>query len=302
MDKKIILHILGNSLILLSITSVLPIVFAATVMKNFLTTTFFMAVGIFAGAVGIFFLYAGKNHRRRLPVIESALAMLLIYPTLAIIGVIPFLFTQSLSPINAALDTVSNLTSAGVSLLPASAPYILRLWQSILMWIGSLIFLILLVTIMPEVGGCFGVSMSLQEGQNFSPLFGQMLEQSKKIIKVYSFLTLLSVLLFKLAGLNSWDSILMAMRCISTGGGDFFPARKNIYVEYAAIFTMLLACGNFLFFYRLIYTIPPPKIKSDKNIFLRVTDYFKRIKQNISDNTKIFLDCSNICPNNGEKV
>ena len=294
MDKKIIFHLLGNVLSGFAIIFVLPITYAAIVMQNFLTTILFVLLGIFAGVVGIFFSYIGKNHRRRLPVAESALAMLLIYPTLAIIGVIPFLFMQSLSPINAALDTVSDLTSAGVSLLPGTAPYILRLWQSVLMWFGSLIFLVLLVTIMPEVGGCFGVSMTLQEGQTFSPLFGQMFEQSKKILKVYSFLTLISIILFKLAGLSSWDSILLAMRCISTGGGDFFPARGNIYVEYAAIFTMLLACGNFLFFYRLIYTIPPPEIKSDKNIFLRISDYFKRIKQNILGNIKIFFTNSEV--------
>lgn len=294
MDKKIIFHLLGNALAVFAIIFILPITYAATVMQNFLTTIFFVLLGIFAGVVGIIFSYIGRNHRRRLPVAESALAMLLIYPVLAIIGVIPFLFTESLSPLNAALDTVSNLTSAGISLLPGTAPYILRLWQSVLMWFGSLIFLILLVTVMPEVSGCFGVSMSLQEGQSFSPLFGQMLEQSKKILKVYSLLTIISVALFKLAGLSSWDSILMAMRCISTGGGDFFPARRNIFVEYAAILTMLTACGNFLFFYRLIYTIPPPEIKSDKNIFLRTSDYFQRLKQNIFTNIKIFFTNSEV--------
>lgn len=229
------------------------------------------------------FAYLGSNHRRRLPVVESALSMLLIYPALALIGVVPFLFFEFLSPLDAFLDTVSNLTSAGISLLPASAPYILRMWQSLLMWFGSLIFLILLVTVMPEVGGCFGVNMILQQGQNFSPLFGQMLDMAKKIVKVYSALTLISVALFKLAGLNSWDSILLAMRCISTGGGDFFPSRGNFYVEYAAIFTMLMACGNFLFFYRLLYTIPPPISGVKNNIFRRVINYFKRLKKNIID-------------------
>lgn len=294
MDKKIIFHLLGNALILFAITFIFPTVYAATVMQNFLTAIFFVSLGIFAGVVGIFFSYISRNHRRRLPVAESALAMLLIYPVIAIIGVIPFLFTETLSPLKAALDTISNLTSAGISLLSGTTPYILRLWQSVLMWFGSLIFLILLVTVMPEVGGCFGVSMSLQEGQNFSPLFGQMREQAKKILKVYSFLTLVSVALFKLAGLNFWDSILMAMRCISTGGGDFFPARGNFYVEYAAIFTMLLACGNFLFFYRLIYTIPPPEIKTDENIILRLINYFKRLRQNILNNIEIFFTNSEV--------
>ena len=291
MDKKIIFHLLGNALSAFSVTFILPIFYSAIVMQNFFTTIFFCALLFVTAVIGMTFAYLGSNHRRRLPVVESALSMLLIYPALAIIGVVPFLFFEFLSPLDAFLDTVSNLTSAGISLLPASAPYILRLWQSLLMWFGSLIFLILLVTVMPEVGGCFGVNMILQKGQNFSPLFGQMLDMTKKIVKVYSVLTLLSVALFKLAGLNSWDSILLAMRCISTGGGDFFPSRGNFYVEYAAIFTMLMACGNFLFFYRLIYTIPPPISGVKNNIFRRVINYFKRLKQNIFDNIlKLFTN------------
>lgn len=294
MDKKIIFHLLGNALSAFSVTFILPIFYAAIVMKNFFTTIFFCALLFVTAVVGMTFVYLGSNHRRRLPVVESSLSMLLIYPALALIGVVPFLFFEFLSPLDAFLDTISNLTSAGISLLPASAPYILRMWQSLLMWFGSLIFLILLVTVMPEVGGCFGVNMILQKGQNFSPLFGQMLDMTKKIVKVYSVLTLLSVALFKLAGLNSWDSILLAMRCISTGGGDFFPARGNFYVEYAAIFTMLMACGNFLFFYRLIYTIPPPISGVKNNIFRRVINYFKRLKQNIFDNILNFFTNSEV--------
>lgn len=305
MDKKIIFHLLGNSLSAFSITCILPIFYAAIVMENFFTTIFFCALFCVIAVVGMAFAYIGSNHRRRLPVVESALSLLLIYPAMALFGVLPFLFFEFLHPLDAFLDTISNLTSAGISLLPASAPYILRMWQSLLMWFGSLIFLILLVTVMPAVGGCFGADMILQKGQNFSPLFGQMLEMAKKIIKVYSALTLVSVALFKLAGLNSWDSILLAMRCISTGGGDFFPSRGNFYVEYAAIFTMLMACGNFLFFYRLIYTLPPPISSKPRpfslfhpstyfSIFFRAINYFKRLKQNIFDNIGTFFTNSEV--------
>ena len=294
MDKKIIFYFFGNSLSAFSIIFLFPVIYAAWEMKNFQATIFFFLLGILAGVTGIFLIFLARDHKRKLPVADSALSMLLIYPALAIFGTIPFIFFDWLSPLDAALDTVSNLTSAGISLLPGTAPYILRLWQSVLMWFGSLIFLILLVTIMPEVGGCFGINLSLQEGQNFSSHFGQMLEMSKKILKIYSLLTLVSVGFFKLAGLNSWDSVLMAMRCISTGGGDFFPARGHFYVEYAAIFTMLMACGNFLFFYRLIYTIPPPERKSDRNIFFRAFFYLRRLKQNIFNNIKLFFTNSEV--------
>ncbi len=162
------------------------------------------------------------------------------------------------------------------------------------MWVGSLIFLVMLVTLMPEVGGSFGLTMTLQGGQLFSPLFGQMNAMAQRMIKIYTGLTLFSFVLFKLAGLNFWDALLMAMRCISTGGGKFFPCIGNAYVEYAAAFSMFLACGNFLLYYRLIQTLPPPRRGDKVNIFRRVIDYVKRFKQNVFDNLKIFFSNSEV--------
>ena len=121
-----------------------------------------------------------------------------------------------------------------------------------------------------------------------------MLVMAQRMIKVYTTLTIFSVIIFKLAGLNFWDSILMAMRCISTGGGDFFPARENILVDYAAAFTMLLACGNFLFYHRLIVTLPPPIIQQKGNFITRGINYFKTLAKNFVHNVKHFLRNSEV--------
>ena len=96
MDKKIIFHLLGNALSAFSVTFILPIFYAAIVMKNFFTTIFFCALLFVTAVVGMSFAYLGSNHRRRLPVVESALSMLFIYPALSVIGVVPFLFFEFL--------------------------------------------------------------------------------------------------------------------------------------------------------------------------------------------------------------
>ena len=290
MDKKIICAILGNILIAFTITFAIPIFYAAVISPSLYYVTIFSVTAILAATLGVTLNRLGKNHRRRLPIFESALALMSIYPLIALIGAIPFIVTGETFIVDAILETVSDVTSAGLSLMPNDAPYIFRIWQSVLMWFGSLIFLTTLVTLMPEVGGCFGLSMSLQGGQLFSPLFGQMNSMSQRMIKVYGGLTLLSFALFKLAGLNFWDALLMAMRCISTGGGDFFPSHQSFYVEYAAIFSMLLTCGNFLLYYRLIQTLPPPLQLSTSNLKPAI----KRLHQNFIANIKIFFGNSEV--------
>lgn len=294
MDKKIIASLLGSVLVAFTFMFIVPILYAAIVMRSFYAVTIFFLPAIITAVLGVALARYGKRHRRRLAIFESALSMLIVYPLVAAIGMMPFVITGWMFPFDAMLETISDLTSAGLSLLSNNAPYILRIWQSLLMWFGSLIFLVMLVTIMPEVGGCFGLSMSLQGGRLFSPLFGQMNAMSKHMIKTYSILTLLSFGLFKLAGLSFWDSLLMAMRCISTGGGDFFPASSSVYVEWAAIISMLLACGNFLMYYRLIQTLPPPRSGVKENIFRRAINYVKRLRQNFLDNGKNFVTNSEI--------
>lgn len=294
MDKKIILSLCGNVLLAFSIIFLPPAIYAEFALRLSRLAIIFLLIGLAVLACGIFFVIKGRGHKRKLHVAESATTAILIYPILAIFGVIPILLSGYLSPIDSMLETISNLTSTGLSLLPNDADYIFRLWQSLLMWFGSMIFLNLLVTLLPEVSGDFGLSLSLHGGQIFSSMFGQMFAMSKKISKVYISLTLLSIILFKLSGLNFLDSLVMALRCISTGGGDFYPAQRNIYVDYSAAFTMLMACGNFLFYHRLIYTIPPPERTSQENIFIRTANYFKRLKQNIFDNVKLFFYNSEI--------
>ncbi len=289
MNFKMILRIQSQALLTFAATLLLPISYTLIEFESIKTTIIFAAIGIFSVVTGIIFYRFGVGRFQRAPIAESAAAILLMYPLLAIFGCLPFVLTGWLLPIDALLETVGDLTSAGLSILPSDAPYLLRIWQSSLMWLGSLLFLIMLVTVLPEVSGCFGISLSLQGGQGFSAIIGQMNSMSVRVIKVYSTLTAISFAAFKAAGLGIWDSLLMAMRCISTGGGDFFPKQTNIYVEYATIFVMLLACGNFLLYHRVIYTLLPPRIEFHKTYFTKLKQYFLRLKRTIIGNAKMIF-------------
>ncbi len=289
MNFRMILRIQSQALMTFAAIDLLPVIYAVVEFRALDTTIFFAAIGIFSIVTGIIFQRFSAGRFQRAPLAESAAAILMMYPLLAIFGCLPFLLTGWLSPLDALLETVGDLTSAGLSILPDDAPYLLRMWQSEMMWLGSLLFLIMLVTVLPEVSGCFGISLSLQGGQNFSSIIGQMNLMSARIIKVYMTLTAVSFAAFKLAGLGGWDSLLMAMRCLSTGGGKFFLAAQNVYVEYAAIFVMLLACGNFLIYYRVVYNLIPPRPEFGLNYFTRLKQYFLRLKRTLAGNAKLLI-------------
>lgn len=287
MNVKMILRIWSQALLSMSVAFLLPTTYALVELGGVDTAAFFSAIGLVTVVAGVVLQNFGVGRFQRAPLAASAVSILMMYPLLAIFGALPFLMTGWLSPVDALLETVGDLTSAGLSILPDDAPYLLIMWQSTLMWLGSLLFLIMLVTVLPEVSGCFGIDLSLQGGQNFSAIIGQMNLMSVRVIKVYLILTAVSVAAFSLSGLNGWDSLLMAMRCLSTGGGKFFPAHENYFVEYVATFVMLLACGNFLLYYRVIYTLLPPEPELGLNYFTRLKQYFLRLKRTIIANAKL---------------
>ena len=289
MNFRMILRIQSQALLTFSVTLLLPIAYTIIEFNDLEDSIAFAIPGLISVGAGIIFARFGVGRFQRAPLAESATAILLMYPIIAVFGCLPFILSGWLAPVDAFLETVGNLTSAGLSLLPHNAPYILRLWQAALMWLGSLLFLIMLVTVLPEVSGCFGISLSLQGGHGFSSVIGQMNLMSLRVIKVYAALTAISFGAFKLAGLGIWDSLQMAMRCISTGGGDFFPAHENFYVEYAAVFSMLLACGNFLLYHRAVYTLLPPRPEFAMNYFTRLKQYFLRLKRTLIGNALMIL-------------
>ena len=278
MNFRMILRIQSQALLTFSVTLLLPIAYTIIEFNDLEDSIAFAIPGLISVGAGIIFARFGVGRFQRAPLAESATAILLMYPIIAVFGCLPFILSGWLFPVNAFLETVGNLTSAG-----------LRLWQASLMWLGSLLFLIMLVSVLPEVSGCFGISLSLQGGHGFSAIIGQMNLMSLRVIKVYAALTLISFGMFKLAGLGAWDSLQMAMRCISTGGGNFYPVSESIYVEYAAIFSMLLACGNFLLYHRAIYTLLPPRPEFGLNYFTRLKQYFLRLRRTLIGNALMIL-------------
>ena len=254
-DKKIICFLLGQAALVMTLAFAFPIIYSIINQQLEVARFFFLHANIAAMFSATFFSL-GRNHRRRVEIIDSATSMIAVWFLMTLLGAVPFVTADLLDPVDAILETAADLTSAGVDFLPTAAAFEFKLWQASLMWQGSLMFVVVLVTLLPEVSGCFGMDLSLSQGQIFSPMLGQMLVAARRNASVYSLLTLLSIALFWLAGLDGWSSLVMAMRCLSTGGGEFIGV-GNIYVEYAATLSMLLACGNLLLYFRLSYTLAP---------------------------------------------
>lgn len=255
MNGKMLSFFLGRLAILEGVMLILPLSYALLYSQEI--WHIFAASSALSIGVGLIFTCLGKSHPDSVKVLESAFFIVMMWPFLALVGALPFSASGWLQPIDAFLMSMSDVTAVGISLLPHDAPYVLRLWEASLMWLGGLCFIFTLVTLLPLVSGCFGMELSIRQGYTFSPMLGRMKLLSRQAVLVYCIITMVSIILFALSGLLPLDALQMAMRCVSTGGGDYFPGRDSYLVEQAAMVSMLLAGGNLLLY---------PRVMEQKNL------------------------------------
>ena len=204
------------------------------------------------GSAGIL-QYVSRRHRRSIHVRESAFYMAFLWLIMSILGAVPFYLTGAYSISDAFFESVSACTTTGLSLYPdlwQQMPCLFT-WQCMLKWLGGLHFIILLVTVVPQVSGCFGLFLSARQGMSFSPVIHQMEERTRRLAFVYAFFSLVLVWLYSQAGLSWQQALYQSLLTVSTGGGDTgadFRYYHRFSVEIVGIAGMLAGGGNFLLY------------------------------------------------------
>ena len=154
----------------------------------------FLALAVLSAILGMVFGNMGRSHMRQLSVQEGMLFLLVVWFLLAVLGMLPFhLAGLHLSPIDTFFDSISSLTTTGMTALGGGLPPSLILWRALMSWFGGLLFIVILVTVLPVVGGCFGVDFAVQQERLFSPLWNRMTRPMREMTVLYIAITLVAV-------------------------------------------------------------------------------------------------------------
>ncbi|MDY6296607.1 MAG: potassium transporter TrkG [Schwartzia succinivorans] len=254
MSIRLISYLLGQTTILAGISMLIPLVY--TVVKKTAEMPAFFASAIIVMCAGELFLHIGKEHPDRMKVMEGAAFMFGGSAVIAVCGMLPYLLSGNLSPVDSFFESVSNLTTTGITFFSQDSPYSLRFWGGIISWLGGLCFVMILVTILPQVVGGFGLTISREQNLMFSPVLGRMRRMAGQAAMVYLAMTAFTTLLYYLADLGPIDSLLAAMLTLSTNGGSQqmgFIVRNSVALEMAAIIAMLIASTNFLMLWQAVH-------------------------------------------------
>ena len=252
MDFHLLLFLLGRMMLLMGAALCIPFAVSLYQAEPATLSLSFALPAIIAGLLGAALSLPHRERKPRLGVREGALFMMLSWCLLGFIGMLPYALSGHLGWLNAAFESIADFTTTGASTIRETLPPALSLWRSLTQWIGGLNAMVLLMTVIPQVNGGFGLGFALEHSVSLSPMLSRMRRTGFSIALLYTGITLFFIVLYRLCGLDAFDAINWAMVTISTSG-SYETSRSlstgSYSLEFASLLCMLVACGNFFLYW-----------------------------------------------------
>ena len=156
-------------------------------------------------------------------------------------------------------ESMSGLTTTGATILSDvdMIPKSLLLWRATTHWLGGLGIVVLFVAILPTLG-VSGKRLFQAEvpGPQQDGVRPRIRETARILWLIYLGLTIVQVLMLKVAGMNWFDSICHTFATLATGGFGTHNASVGYYdswkIEMIIFVFMVIAGINFGLYYNLV--------------------------------------------------
>ena len=217
----------------------------------------------------LFFL-SNLNHNKKINLQQAFLLTSLSWLSIAIFGSLPFVFSEvNLSFTDAFFESMSGITTTGSTIITNlnDTPKGILLWRAMLQWLGGIGIIVMAITLMPvmNVGGM--QLFKISSNDTTEKILPKTKEISLRLIIIYLFLTLICSLVYKLCGMNLFDSFTHSMTTIATGGFSNYNESighfDNVYIEITSIVFILTGSIPFIIYLKFI--------SGDKKIFFSDT-------------------------------
>ena len=255
-NYKTVFFTLGILQIILGIFMLIPVIIQF--VYNQLDSSFFGS-SIVTIIFGTLFFLSNLDHDKRLKLQQAFLLTALSWLSIALFGSLPFIFSNvEFSFTNAFFESMSGITTTGSTIIPnlESIPKGILFWRAILQWLGGIGVIVMAITLMPimNVGGMqlFQISNS----DSSEKILPKSKEIALRLIYIYSGLTALCALSYKILGMNIFDSLTHSMTTIATGGfsnyNDSIGFFNSISIEISAMIFIILGSLPFIAYIKFL--------------------------------------------------
>lgn len=203
---------------------------------------------------------------------EGFITVSLTWIVLSIVGALPFYLSREIpSFVDALFETISGLTTTGGSILSdvECLSKSVQFWRLFTHWIGGMGVLVLILAVLPLSGG---YNMHLMRAESPGPSVGKLVPRvqltAKILYGIYIGITVLQIILLKIAGMSFYDSVVLSFSTLGTGGFGVLNTSIGSYkLSIQIIFTVFMILGgmNFnVYFLLLIARKPKEAIKYEE--------------------------------------
>ena len=255
-NYKTVFFTLGILQIILGVFMFIPIIFQFIYSE--IDSSFFGA-SLVTIIFGTLFFLSNLDHDKRLTLQQAFLLTALSWLSIAIFGSLPFVFSDlDFSFTNAFFESMSGITTTGSTIISNlnEMPKSILLWRAILQWLGGIGIIIMAITLMPimNVGGMQLFKVSNNDSSE--KILPKSKEIALRLIYIYTSLTFLCGVTYKIFGMNFFDSLTHSMTTIATGGFSNYNESigffNSISIEISAMIFIILGSLPFIAYIKFI--------------------------------------------------
>ena len=255
-NYKTLFFTLGILQIILGVFMLIPII--AQFIYGEVDSSFFGA-SIVTIIFGTLFFLSNLDHDKRLNLQQAFLLTSLSWLSIAIFGSLPFVFSNiEFSFTNAFFESMSGITTTGSTIITnlESMPKGILLWRALLQWLGGIGIIVMAITLMPimNVGGMQLFKISNNDASE--KILPKSKEIALRLIYIYSGLTALCAISYKILGMNIFDSLTHSMTTIATGGFSNYNESigffDSVNIEISAMIFIILGSLPFIAYIKFL--------------------------------------------------
>jgi trk system potassium uptake protein TrkH len=255
-NYKTVFFTLGILQIILGVFMFIPIILQFIYSE--IDSSFFGA-SIVTIIFGTLFFLSNLDHDKKLTLQQAFLLTALSWLSIAIFGSLPFIFSDlNFSFTNAFFESMSGITTTGSTIISNlnEMPRSILLWRAILQWLGGIGIIIMAITLMPimNVGGMQLFKVSNNDSSE--KILPKSKEIALRLIYIYTSLTLLCGLTYKIFGMSFFDSLTHSMTTIATGGFSNYNESigffNSVSIEISAMIFIISGSLPFIAYIKFI--------------------------------------------------
>ena len=255
-NYKTVFFTLGILQIILGIFMLIPLI--AQFFYSEVDSSFFGA-SIVTIIFGTLFFLSNLDHDKKLNLQQAFLLTSLSWLSIAIFGSLPFVFSSTeFSFTNAFFESMSGITTTGSTIISnlEGMPKGILLWRALLQWLGGIGIIVMAITLMPimNVGGM--QLFKISNNDSSEKILPKSKEIALRLIYIYTGLTLLCAISYKILGMNVFDSLTHSMTTIATGGFSNYNESIGFFnsfsIEISAMIFIILGSLPFIAYIKFL--------------------------------------------------